>query len=171
MADKLLNTKTMKQRLPLFETFAAVLAVAAVAFLTALPNSGERDGEKNVELHDSLSVLRTAVFRFSMDHEVTGSPMMPGGDNADMEQQLVGRSRGDGSTELLSDFEDRFCGPYLHHLPVNPVNGLSSVRSMPSNYTSPVLNGSCGWVYVPATGKIYADLAGADARGVAYLEY
>ncbi|MDA0668148.1 MAG: hypothetical protein O3A95_10865 [Planctomycetota bacterium] len=161
----------MKQRLPLFETFAAVLAVAAVAFLTALPNSGEQGGEKNVELHDGLSVLRTAVFRFSMDHEVAGSPMMPGGADVDLEQQLVGRSRGDGGTELLNDFEDRFFGPYLENLPVNPVNGLSSVRSMPPNYSSPVLNGSCGWVYVPATGKIYADLAGADARGVAYLEY
>jgi len=170
MADKPLTHETMNQRLPLFETFAAVLAIVAVALLTALPSSGD-PGEKNVELHDSLSVLRTAVFRFSMDHEVQGSPMMPGRANLDFEEQLVGRSRSDGSTAMVNNFEDRFHGPYLQTLPSNPVNGLSSVRSMPENYSTPVLNGSCGWVYVPATGEIYADLAGADERGVAYLEY
>jgi len=170
MADKPLTPKTMKQRLPLFETFAAVLAIAAVALLTALPSSGDH-GEKNVELLDSLSVLRTAVFRFSMDHEIQGSPMMPGRSELNFEEQLIGRSRADGSTSALADFEDRFHGPYLQALPINPVNGLTSVRSMPESYSTPVLNGSCGWVYVPATGKLYADLAGADERGVAYLDY
>ncbi|MHC4379785.1 MAG: hypothetical protein ACYSU1_01660 [Planctomycetota bacterium] len=160
----------MKQKLPLFETLAAVLAVAAVAFLTALPSSGDK-GSKNVELLDSLSVLRTAVFRFSMDHEAQGSPMMPGRSNQDFEAQLVGRSRSNGSTDALETHEDRFCGPYLEDLPVNPVNGLNSVRLMPTHYSEPVLNGSSGWVYVPATGKIYADLPGSDSRGVAYLEY
>ena len=160
----------MKQRLPLFETLSAVLAVAAVAFLTALPNSGEQ-GEKNIELHDGLSVLRTAVFRFSMDHQDQGMPMMPGRHGLDVGQQLVSRSRADGSFEAVGEFEDRYCGPYLEELPVNPVNGLASVRSMPASYSSPVLNGSAGWVYVPATGKVYADLPGADSRGVAYLEY
>lgn len=160
----------MKKKLPLFETFAAVLAVAAVAFLTALPSSGEQ-GSKNVELLDSLSVLRTAVFRFSMDHESQGSPMMPGRTDLDFEAQLIGRSRSDGSTSAFESYEDRFCGPYLEDLPVNPVNGLNSVRLMPASYSDPVLNGSAGWVYVPATGKIYADLPGADDRGVAYLEY
>lgn len=160
----------MKQRLPLFETLAAVLAVAAVAFLTALPNSGEK-GEKNVELLDSLSVMRTAVFRFSMDHQDQGMPMMPGRDGLDVGEQLVSRSRSDGSFDVVGEFEDRHCGPYLEDLPVNPVNGLSSIRSMPVSYSAPVLNGSAGWVYVPATGKVYADLPGVDSRGVAFLEY
>ena len=160
----------MKQRLPLFETFAAVFAVAAVAFLTALPSSWEK-GAKNVELLDSLSVLRTAVFRFSMDHESLGSPMMPGRGSLDFEAQLTARSRTNGTTDKVHDFEDRFCGPYLQELPLNPVNGLASVRTMPENYTNPVLNGSAGWVYVPATGKVYADLPGIDHLGIAYLEY
>jgi hypothetical protein len=160
----------MKNRHPLFETIAAVVCVAAIAVLTALPSADEV-GQKNVELHDSLSVLRTAIFRFSMDHELDDMPLMPGVAVGEIESQLVGVSRSDGSTGDPARSEDRYFGPYLDQLPINPVNGMNSIRSMPSDYTSPVLNGSAGWVYVPATGKVYADLPGADTRGITYLEY
>jgi hypothetical protein len=160
----------MKNRHPLLETIAAVVCVAAIAVLTALPSSDEV-GEKNVELHDSLSVLRTAIFRFSMDHELDDMPLMPGVAVGEIEAQLVGSSRSDGSTGNPDRAEDRFFGPYLDKLPVNPVSGLNSIRSMPSDYNLPVMNGSAGWVYVPATGKVYADLPGADSRGITYLEY
>ncbi len=160
----------MKQRLPLFETLAAVFAVAAVAFLTALPAASDA-GQKNGALVDGLSVLRTAVFRFSMDHQAQGSPLMPGRNDQDFAAQLCERSRADGTTQSLGDFEDRYLGPYLEEIPVNPVNGKNTVRVMPEGYTTPVLNGSAGWVYVPDTGKIYADLPGTDDRGEAFLSY
>jgi len=159
----------MKQRLPLFETIAAVVAVAAVAFLTALPAT-KTSGEANIGLHDSLSVLRTAVFRYSMDHQVDGSPLMPGCEG-DFHDQLTGRSRSDGRTVLQDQVEDRFFGPYLESVPVNPVNQLNTVRVMPEGFRQPVLNGSAGWVYLPSTGEVYADLPGNDDRGIAYLSY
>jgi hypothetical protein len=56
-------------------------------------------------------------------------------------------------------------------MPVNPVNGLSSVRIMPSGISAPIFNGLAGWVYVTDTGKIFADLAGVDDRGIAFSEY
>ncbi|MCP4092971.1 MAG: hypothetical protein GY747_05915 [Planctomycetes bacterium] len=160
----------MKNRHPLIETLVAVVCVGAVAVLTALP-SAEKVGEKNVELHDSLSVLRTAIFRFSMDHELDDMPLMPGVVHGDITHQLVGTSRSNGSTDAPERTEDRFFGPYLDVVPRNPVNGLQTIRSMPVEYNAPVLNGSAGWVYVPSTGKVYADLPGADTRGITYLEY
>lgn len=169
-ADTTLESKNMKKRHPLIETLVAVVCVGAVAVLTALP-AAEKVGEKNVELHDSLSVLRTAIFRFSMDHELDDMPLMPGVVHGDITQQLVGSSRSDGSTYAPERHEDRFFGPYLDLVPRNPVNGMQSIRSMPVEYNAPVLNGSAGWVYVPSTGKVYADLPGTDQRGVSYLEY
>ncbi len=160
---------TMKSRLPLFETIAAVVAVAAVAFLTALPAT-KASGESNVALHDSLSVLRTAVFRYSMDHQLAGSPLMPG-EGGDFLEQLTGRSRSDGRTIVQDQAEDRFFGPYLDSIPVNPVNQLNTVRVMPEGFQEPVLNGSAGWVYLPSTGEVFADLPGNDDRGIAYLTY
>jgi len=163
-------TKTMKKRLPLLESFAAVFAVATVAFMTALPAIQET-GERNVDLQDNLSLIRTAVFRFSMDHEVDGSEVNPAQNSNDFELQILGRTRSDGSTHQRGRFEDRFFGPYLNAIPVNPVNELSSVRVMPSGISEPVFNGIAGWVYVTDTGEIFADLAGMDDRGIAFSEY
>ncbi|HIG91025.1 MAG TPA: hypothetical protein EYQ77_01165, partial [Methylococcaceae bacterium] len=55
-------TKTMKKRLPLLESFAAVFAVATVAFMTALP-AIQDTGERNVDLQDKqeLDVPFTCV--------------------------------------------------------------------------------------------------------------
>lgn len=163
-------TKTMKKRLPLLESFAAVFAVATVAFMTALPAIQET-GERNVDLQDNLSLIRTAVFRFSMDHEMDGTEVHPAQNNNDFELQILGRTRSDGSTHQRGRFEDRFFGPYLNAMPVNPVNGLSSVRIMPSGISEPIFNGLAGWVYITDTGKIFADLAGVDDRGIAFSEY
>ncbi len=160
----------MKHRHPLIETIVTIVCVAAVAVLTAVPSSSNA-GEKNIALQDSLTVLRTAVFRYSMDHEHNHVPLMPGVLMGEIEAQLVGLSRANGSTDNLEHAEDRYYGPYLNQIPVNPVNHLQSIRSMGPEEILPVLNGTCGWVYVPATGKVYADLPGADSRRIAYLEY
>ncbi|MFT7516709.1 MAG: hypothetical protein ACI84O_000494 [Myxococcota bacterium] len=160
----------MTKRLPLLESFAAVLAVATVAIMTALPAIQET-GERNVDLQDNLSLIRTAVFRFSMDHEAEGIEVKPGVAGENFELQIVGRTRSDGTTHQRGRFEDRFFGPYLNSIPVNPVNNNNTVRVMPSGISEPIFNGTAGWVYVIDTGEIYADLAGIDARGVAFSEY
>ena len=106
-----------------------------------------------------------------MDHEMDGTEVHPAQNNNDFELQILGRTRSDGSTHQRGRFEDRFFGPYLNAMPVNPVNGLSSVRIMPSGISEPIFNGLAGWVYVTDTGKIFADLAGVDDRGIAFSEY
>jgi hypothetical protein len=163
-------TKTMKKRLPLLESFAAVFAVATVAFMTALP-AIQDTGERNVDLQDNLSLIRTAVFRFSMDHEVDGIEVSPAVGGVNFEEQILGRTRSDGTTHQRGRFEDRFFGPYLNTIPTNPVNDLNTVRIMPSGINTPIFNGTSGWVYVTDTGEIFADLAGVDARGIAFSEY
>ncbi|MDP6962744.1 MAG: hypothetical protein QGF46_01100 [Planctomycetota bacterium] len=160
----------MTKRLPLLESFAAVFAVATVAFMTALP-AIQDSGERNVDLQDNLSLIRTAVFRFTMDHEVDGAKVNPAFNGEDFEAQILGRTRSDGSTHQRGRFEDRFFGPYLNAIPMNPVNDLNTIRVMPKGVTEPILNGTAGWVYVSDTGEIFADLAGVDARGDAYSEY
>lgn len=160
----------MTKRLPLLESFAAVFAVATVAFMTALPAIQET-GERNIDLQDNLSLIRTAVFRFSMDHEVGGLEVNPAAEGENFELQILGRTRSDGTTHQRGRFEDRFFGPYLNSIPVNPVNQHDTVRVMPSGISEPIFNGTAGWVYVTDTGKIYADLAGIDARGIAFSEY
>ncbi len=157
-------------RLPLFESIAAVLAVAVVALLTALPSSNV-DTERDARLMDGLSLMRTSVFRFSMEHSDYEGAILPGRDGEDVIAQLTGLSRNDGSTfESLSGREDRWNGPYLRDIPLTPVNGLTTVRVV-SGTGDPVLTGEAGWLYQPATGKVLPDLPGKDPRGVLYADY
>jgi hypothetical protein len=164
--------------LPLLESVAAVLLIGTVATLTALPaqrGDGSEDQAASAELSDSLGLLRTAIFRFSMEHEAAdGGALLPGRCGADLVAQLTGASRRDGGTdpqESVTGRDDRWYGPYLDAIPVNPANGLSTIRLMPEGYDEPVVNGSAGWVYVCDTGRIHPDLPGADARGVEYSTF
>ncbi len=151
----------------IFESIAAASAVIIVILLTALPAVTETP-TRNVGVSDGLAVIRSSMFRFGMDHSATFSY----GENINLVEQLTGRSRQDGTTELREGkADDLFFGPYLEAIPVNPENGLASIRIMPADFNEPVLNGSAGWVFVPATGRIYPDLPGEDARGVSYATY
>lgn len=154
----------MGRHLPLLEAVTAVALIGAVAVLTALPGTRAAEVQINPELQDGLGVLRTAIFRFSMDHDPGGRDvLMPGRDGEDISAQLVGTSRRDGGTAFVASptgRDNRWYGPYLDAVPVNPVNGLDTIRTMPAGYVEPVYNGSAGWVYLPETGQIFPDLPG-----------
>jgi len=154
----------MGRHLPLIESVTAVALIGAVAILTALPGTRAAAAEPHPELQDGLGVLRTAIFRFSMEHDPGGRELlMPGLDGADVTAQLLGPTRRDGATEpsaAASGRDNRWYGPYLDAVPVNPVNGRNTIRAMPAGYLEPVFNGSAGWVYVPETGAIFPDLPG-----------
>ena len=130
-----------ENRLPLFESLAAVFAVSLVSLLTALPASPEKTTNSSVELHASLTELRTATFRTALANNK----------NAQSLQEL--------ETQLSR---------YIDTIPKNPVNSLKTIRSMGAEYSRPILNGSAGWVYVPATGRIFPDLPGTDEKGTPY---
>lgn len=159
----------MARPLPLLEAAAAVVLVGAVAILTALP-SARPAAPEDAELHDALGVLRTAIFRFSMEHGASArEALLPGQDGADVAAQLTGVTRRDGSADAReAGRAGLLYGPYLERIPSNPVNGLATIRAMPAGYLEPVLTGSAGWVYVPETGEIQPDLPGqrpADLPG------
>ncbi len=157
-------------RLPLFESIAAVLAIGVVAALTALPTRSGRT-DQSAKLVDRIGLIRTAIFRFSMEHYDDSGKILPGRNGEDLVLQLTGRSRHDGSVEPPSSGrEDRWKGPYLKSIPANPVSGLDTVRIVRGDGI-PALLGEAGWVYQPETGKLWPDLPGTDPRGIPYTEY
>ncbi len=162
----------MTPRLPLLESLGAVVMVALVAALTALPSRSDVPAREDAALQDALGAFRTALFRYTMEHGGDGVVLA----DVTTEDELVGRltqaTRKDGTFSApAGPVEDRWYGPYLNRIPVNPVNGKGSVRVMPDGYPEPVLNGTAGWVFVPMTGEVFPDLPGTDGRGLSYAEY
>ncbi len=158
------------QRLPLFESFAAVAAVGLVAALAAMPTSNSAE-ESDLHLMDQLSLMRTAIFRFSMDHSSDVGPLWPGQGSEQLTDQLTDRSRSDGSTwKRSTGRDDRWFGPYLDSVPANPVNYRSDIR-LDYGSEMPIFTGQAGWVYQPLTGTLWPDLPGQDPRGILYAEY
>jgi len=129
-----------ENRLPLFESFAAVFAVSLISLFTALPAAPDRV-DSSAALHAGLTELRAAAFRDSIANN--------------------------SFAETAEELQDRL-SMYLSQVPTNSVNDLSTIRAMASEYDRPILNGSAGWVYVPATGQIFPDLTGADEKGTPY---
>lgn len=153
------------------EGFLAAGALVLAGILVALPSPGRRDGHDQ-ELQDRLALLRAAVFRFSMDHRDAHGALYPGQAGADLVLQLTGPSRADGSTAApLSGPDDRWFGPYLRAIPVNPVNGRDSIRVLSQEAREPQARGTAGWIYLPATGRVHPDLPGADPDGTPYTRY
>ena len=136
------------------------LGLAAAALLAGIPRAGGPARAADQTLEDRLNLLRAAIFRFSMDHVREGRSLWPGQGGEDPVRQLTGPTRLDGATRPSGGHDDRLRGPYLRRIPVNPVNGLATLRCMSEDRTEPEFLGTHGWVYVPATGRVYPDLPG-----------
>ena len=136
------------QHLPLLESGALAAAVVLTASLAALPTFGS-GSESDQGIQDGLSLLRGALFRLELE---AGS------------ETLVAIE--DGAT-----LASRLAPRHLAAIPENPVNQMATVRVMPKGWRRPVFNGTSGWVFVPDTSEIRANLIGLDAGGKPYAEY
>jgi len=157
----------------LLEPLVAMLAVASIALLVALPGQGER-ATRDRDLMDGLGRLRTAVWHYGLDHRTPSGPALPGQDGTveTLIAQLTGLSDRDGRPRAVGDAAGgRYYGPYLEGVPTNPRNGLATIRVAPLVADRPEPDGSAGWIYLPRTGAVYPDLPWRDRDGVAYDEY
>ena len=62
-------------------------------------------------------------------------------------------------------------GPYLSKMPVNPINGLTSVRMVANGQAPPAPDNSTGWTYRADTGAFLVNSTGTDRDGVRYADY
>lgn len=132
--------------IPLFESLAAVFAVAVVALLVALPSLGSEAVPKNeVSLGQGLAEVRHAIER------AIGDGVSLPASSSELEQLL------------LKD--------YLIAFPENPINQRSGVRVNGASYSEPHPNGTAGWLYLPAQERVVPDLKGRDSKGKPYLSY
>jgi len=59
-------------------------------------------------------------------------------------------------------------------MPVNPLNGLSTILIVPNGSKMPpggLPDGSTGWIYKPQTLELIPNTPGNDSEGTPYVEY
>lgn len=166
----------MAERPPvrLLEPLCALVSVCAVLTLVAFPAvTASKPAPPDAEVTDCLDRLRTAIWHYGVEHGDALGPKLPGQDGQvqTLVAQLTLPSDRDGHTEVQGRDDRRWFGPYLPALPVNPRNGLDTIRVAPTDALSAEPDGSAGWIYLPATGEVQADLPWSDRRGIPYADY
>lgn len=157
------------------ECLIAVLALIILATLVVPQFSRASQESKQNMLKDALHFMRTQVAVFKAQHQDV-PPGYPDGNPASMPdasvlaQQLTQRT--DLNCRIGAPGADGYpYGPYIHELPANPINGLSSVEMVGNNQAMPKPDGKTGWIYIPQTQEIIANLTGKDASGTPYSSY
>ena len=85
----------------------------------------------------------------------------------------------------LTGFTDEYCnivkqstpkklGSYFKKMPVNSLNGLSTIVIVPNGSSMPpagLPDNSTGWIYKPQTLELIPNTSGNDSEGTPYAEY
>jgi hypothetical protein len=150
------------------------IVTALLLFVSSLPRrSAAREDPSRVaaarSLHDALQRLRSAVSDYRFDHgEWPGSPGAAPGSAAhalaDRDLSSFHDAHAEGATQPV---EYRLLDAYLDgHVPVNPIDGLSTVRILGGDERWPdAADDSSGWIYRPRTGELRANCRGSVPGG------
>ena len=151
-----------------------ILAILAAFVLPQFSNATQLTRENTMK--DDLRFLRTQIGVYMGDHE-DAAPGYPNGDTSaapddtTFVQQLTGFTNQHGGYSASPDPAYPF-GPYLSHIPPNPINGKQTVY-LQSGTTPPVPDAGidAGWIFNPQTEQVIANLPGNDGNGIAYASY
>lgn len=160
----------------MIEVLIVVLILGILASVVVPQFSSAAESARENALKDDLRYLRTQVLVYQAHHNGV-APGYPDGDRSAtptqdaFEAQMTRYSNAAGQTVTGPSKEHEF-GPYLHRMPVNAVNGLSTIRFIgPGEPFPSEAAGTHGWVYQPSTARLVADAAGSDRRGVRFFDY
>src|SRR5690606_22674321 len=126
-------------------------------------------------LKDELRYIRTQITVFTAQHRDV-PPGYPDGDvtkaPADDSAFVAQMTKFTSEDCEVSDTRDdtyKF-GPYLTRIPPNPISGKTGVRVVVGD-AEPTTDDDAGWIYNIETRQFFANLAGTDSNGVAYMSY
>ncbi len=124
-------------------------------------------------LKDDLRYLRTQVVVFKAQHRDV-APGYPNGDTTavptavDFVKQMTGNTSELAKVGAGASFN---LGPYVPRIPVNPVNGLDTVRVIGNGAPLPGPDNSTGWIYKPQTLEVIPNCTGVDSEGRRFADY
>lgn len=154
-----------------------VVAILGILAAIVLPQvQGHTVQAKEAAVKDTLFTIRTQIQLYKLQHNglypgyistVQATPTMLG-------YQLTGTSRLDGLAVASKVPSSSYpFGPYLSSLPVNPYNGLSTIKIVSDATTdfAAAADNSTGWLYQKTTGIFKINKTGSDSQGMAFVNY
>lgn len=153
----------------LVELLIVVVILGVIAAIAVPQFSSNTEDAKLSQLQANLHVMREVVERYHLQH----SGFYPGAQKTDgsaimlasavqarnaFYDQLTLYTSSKGGTASVRDAT--FCyGPYLREIPVNPFNGLNTVKCNMTDdgFSGVVADGSSGWLFFVKTGVIRAN--------------
>jgi len=151
----------------------AMLAILAIVAVPHFARSAE--DTRASALQANLGVLRASLEFYKLQHggKYPGYPVEGGAPTATLtERQLLHASARGGATADPGTTGFPF-GPYLkERVPLNPINGLHTIRIIVDDEAFPAeADGSSGWVYKPAIGKIRPNSTGEGPDGASWFDF
>lgn len=157
----------------LIELLIVVSILGIMAMIVVPHYVGAAGSSRGVALSDQVRIMREQFNVYRAQHQgkwpgidynggVSGEPEF-------FAVQVTGYTDGKGNISYTPASGFPF-GPYLPSVPANPISGLKTV-AIDTGTGTPTPNDTTGWVYQPATGKLWANSTGSDTDGKAYFEY
>jgi len=157
------------------EVLIVVFALVILAAVVIPQFSRASQQSRQSSLKDVLQYFKTQIAVFKAQHQ----DVPPGYPGADPTSGPTSHAL----TNQLTEYSDVFCdlslraatafqyGPYVKDMPVNPVNGMNTVKMVGNNQPIPAPDGTTGWIYKPQTQELIPNLTGNDASGTPYSNY
>ena len=155
-----------------------VVVILGILGAVVLPKFSDASNQtRENTLKDDLRYARTQIIVFKAQHNDT-APGYPGGKTSaspteqDFLLQMTGYT--DEYCNIIKAPGPKRLGPYLKKMPVNPLNGLSTILIVPNGSSMPpagLPDSSTGWIYKPQGLELIPNTPGNDSEGTPYVEY
>ncbi len=160
----------------LVEILIVVVLLGVLAMIVIPTLASSTTSAKESALATDLNLLRRLILIYKSQH-LEVSPGYPDGNTTQTPteqvfiEQATMASNTNGETAPIGTAGFNR-GPYVQKIPVNPLNGKSTVQMLGNDEAFPgEPDNSHGWIYKAAISEIRADSTGADGSGKLYYDY
>ena len=152
-----------------------VVVILGILAAIVIPQVGSASATASDNtLKEDVRFMRQEIEAFKYQHNdiSPGYPTGSAGSAADagtFTSQMTNAT--DAAFNSISATAPNALGPYLSSMPVNPVNGLSTILIVGNGALPSAADGLYGWIYQPSTLTFRADAVGSDQSGVSFYSY
>lgn len=148
-----------------------ILAAIVLPYYQAHQQDARRAAAK-----DTLRIVRAQIELYKLEHNGLAPGFrgaLPIDADVTLVNQLIGTTNSIGmASESRTPTEGYPFGPYLDRMPVNPFNGLSTVKYVPKDTPfADAADESTGWLYKRETADFRLNKRDADSSNVNYVDY